>query len=60
MANYLDGTLKSARRILGVHIRGRKNKQAKCVGAALSGSHPGSREAARKQLANAARSCGKG
>ncbi len=59
MANYLDGSLKNARRILGIHIRGRKGKQAVCVGKALSGSKPGSREAAREALAKAARSCGK-
>ncbi len=55
--NYLDGTLKHARRLLGVHIRGRKGKLAKCVGQTLSGSHPGTRVAARKALAQAARSC---
>ena len=60
MPNYLDGTLGHARRILGIHIRGRKGKQAVCVGKAPSGSHPGSREAAKKALASAARSCGKG
>ncbi len=60
MAHYLDGTLKSARRILGVHIRGHKGKQAKCVGNALRGSHPGKREDAQKALAQAARNCGKG
>ncbi len=59
MGNYLDGSLKHARRILGIHVRGRKGKQAVCVGKALSGSHPGSRAAARKALADAARSCGK-
>lgn len=59
MPNYLDGTLKHARVLLGVHIRGRKNAQSKCVGKALSGTHPGSREAARKALASAAKSCGK-
>lgn len=57
--HYLDGTLKSARRILGVHIKGHSGRQAKCVGQQLSGSHPGSRAAARQALASAARACGR-
>jgi hypothetical protein len=60
MVNYLDGTLAHARTLLGVHIRGRKNAQSKCVGKELSGSHPKSREEAQKNLAAAARKCGKG
>ena len=60
MPNYLDGTLKHARRILGIRVRGRRGKQAMCVGRALSGSKPGSRANAQKALAAAARSCGRG
>ena len=60
MPNYLDGSLKHARRVLGIRIRGRKGKQAVCVGKALSGSRPGSREKAQLALAAAARSCGRG
>jgi hypothetical protein len=60
MAHYLDGSLKSARRILGVHIKGHSGRQAKCVGGKLRGSKPGSRSAARAALASAARSCGHG
>lgn len=56
-AHYLDGTLKSARRILGIHVHGHTGRIAKCVKGKLSGTKPGSREAARAQLASAARSC---
>lgn len=59
VANYLDGSLKHTRRILGVHVRGRRNKQAVCVGKELRDSHPGSRKAAREALSKAAKSCGK-
>jgi len=60
MPNYLNGTLKSARRIFGVHVHGKVGRQAKCVGDALSGSRPGSRVAARANLTAAARRCGSG
>lgn len=56
--NYLDGSLKSARRIIGVHIKGHTGAQAKCVAKKLRDTHPGSREEARKQLAKAAEQCG--
>lgn len=59
MANYLDGSLKHTRRILGIHVRGRKNKQSTCVGAQLKGSKPGTRAAARANLSKAAKQCGK-
>lgn len=59
MAVYLDGSLRSARRIFGVHIKGHSGRQAKCVGAALRGSRPGSRKAAQDALSAAARSCGR-
>ncbi len=59
MANYLNGSLKAARRIFGVHVGGHVNAQARCVGKALSGTHPGNRKAVQNALANAARSCGK-
>jgi hypothetical protein len=61
MANYLNGTLHSARVILGVHIRGHKGKQAVCVGKALSGrKFSGGRPEVKLALAAAARNCGKG
>jgi hypothetical protein len=59
MPNYLDGTLKHTRRLIGIHVRGHKGKQASCVGKKLDGTKPGSREAARKALAKAAQECGK-
>ena len=55
---YLDGSLRSARRIFGVHVGGHVNKQARCVGKALSGTRPGNRKAVQDALAAAARSCG--
>lgn len=60
MPNYLDGTLKHTRRLIGIHVKGHKGAQATCVGAQLKGSKPGTREAARDNLAKAARKCGKG
>ena len=54
---YLDGSLRSARRIFGVHVGGHVNKQARCVGQELSGSRPGNRKAVQAALAAAARKC---
>jgi hypothetical protein len=59
MPNYLDGTLGHARRILGIHIRGRKGKQAVCVGKALVDKKFGSRKEVQDALSKAAKDCGK-
>ncbi len=55
--NYLNGTLASARRIMGVHVGHTVTKFNRCVGAQLSGSHPGNRAAVQTSFAAAARGC---
>ncbi len=63
--NYLDGTLKHTRALVGIHVRGHKGKQAKCVGDALRGKtyKPTATKTAREQvheaLATASENCGK-
>ena len=54
---YLDGSLRSARRIFGVHVGGHVNSHARCVGKALSGSRPGNKDAVRAAFTNASRTC---
>jgi len=56
---YLDGSLRSARRIFGVHVGGHTNAHAKCVGKALSGKAPGKGglETVRKNFTEATKSC---
>jgi len=56
---YLDGSLKHARRLLGIHIKGRTNKQAKCVGQELRGKKFDSRAEVQDALGTAAKKCGK-
>ena len=59
MPNYLDGTLKHTRRLIGIHVKGHKGAQATCVGNQLKGTKPGTRDQARENLKKAARSCSK-
>ncbi len=56
--NYLDGSLKSARRVLGVHVRGRVGKRARCMGSELSGQKFNNREAQRAGFRAASKACG--
>jgi hypothetical protein len=58
MKNYLDGKLGTTRVLIGVHVRGHKGKQSKCVGNSLRGKKFGSREAVQAALSQAARACG--
>jgi hypothetical protein len=58
MPNYLDGTLRHTRVLVGIHVRGHKNAQAKCVGAALDNKTFPNRKAVQDALAEAARVCG--
>lgn len=55
--NYLSGTLKAARRVLGVHVHGRTGKQAKCVGRELDGQRFATRAAQREAFTKAAKAC---
>ena len=55
--SYLDGSLRAARRIFGVHVGHRVTWFNKCVGGKLSGNRPGSRSQVKSNLATAARSC---
>ncbi|MCG7853542.1 MAG: hypothetical protein MIO92_13565 [Methanosarcinaceae archaeon] len=59
MKKYLDGSLRSARRIFGVHVGGHVNKQARCVGHGLRGMHFDNRKDALKALAARSRECSK-
>ena len=56
---YLDGSLRSARRIFGVHVGGHINAHARCVGKALSGKAPGKggKAAVRKNFIEATKAC---
>ena len=55
--SYLDGSLRAARRIFGVHVGHRVTWFNKCVGGKLRGSRPGSRSAVRQSFSGAAQGC---
>jgi hypothetical protein len=57
-ANYLSGTLKTTRVLVGIHVKGHKGHQAVCVGQRMQGQRFGNREAVQQALGAAARSCG--
>lgn len=55
--NYLNGTLASARRIMGVHVGHSVTKFNRCVGQQLSGTRPGNQPAVRAAFTAAAKGC---
>ena len=55
--NITSPTLRQARAILGVHVRGKKTWFNRCISGKLSGSSPGSSAAVHSAFASAARGC---